>query len=186
VEPHRAWALIAFGAAVGRLAGVDKIVVKTPEEALGVPGIDSNVAAVSAVRYALDLLPEISSLSSELVERERELIGAEVDTVLDHILEPRMLAGRSLLSAVHRAVRTGVIDVPFAPHCHNAGRVVADRGRGLAIRVVDPGGVPLTPAQLRQEDRLRGTGGPGPGPLWERLLRDARVLTGDLPVRSGG
>ncbi len=83
----------------------------------------------------------------------------------------------SLLSAVQLAVRTGAIDVPFAPHEENAGRLIAGRGPDRRIRVVEPAGLPISGADLRREQRLLGDRGPGAGPLWERLLRDIRILT---------
>jgi methylaspartate mutase epsilon subunit len=176
VEPSLAWQLIAVSAMVSRLVGADKVVVKTPDEARGIPAIESNSAAVRAVRYVLDMFPEVSPLASEVIDDERDLIGSEVTHLMEHVLAQ---PSDSLVSAVHRCVLSGAIDVPFAPHEHNAGQLIADRGPGRRIRILVPGAVPLSPADLAREQHLLGLGDRAGdrGPLWERLLRDVRILT---------
>lgn len=174
-EPSLAWQLIAVSAMISRLVGADKVVIKTPDEAVGIPAIESNVAAVRAVRYVLDMFPQGPSLTSEVIEEERDLIGSEVTHLMDHIFaQPTS----SLLSAVHRCVLSGAIDVPFAPHEHNAGRLITDRGPGRRIRILTPGAVPLSAADIACERQLLDLGDQvgDRGPLWERLLRDVRIL----------
>ncbi len=172
-EPSLAWQLIAVSAALSRLVGADKVVVKTPEEAIGIPRIESNTAAVRAVRYVLDMFPDAAPLSSEAIEEEDDLIDGEVCEVMDHVLNQPT---GSLLAAVHRCVVSGVIDVPFAPHQQNAGRLVTDRGPGRRIRILSPGAVPLSTAQIRRERELLGARPDDRSLLWERLLRDVRIL----------
>lgn len=172
-EPSLAWQVIAVSAATSALIGADKVVVKTPDEAIGIPSAESNVAAVRAVRYALEMVSITSPVTSEAIEEERELISGEVTDVMDHLLSQPT---QSLLSAVHRAVLTGAIDVPFAPHEQNAGRLITDYGPGRRLRILEPGAVPLSEAHLRQERKLLGARATDGGPLWERLLRDVRIL----------
>ncbi len=172
-DPTMAWQLIAVSAAISRLVGADKVVVKTPDEAVGIPEISNNAAAVHAVRYVLDMFPEFIDVPGEATEEEGELIAAEANTVLAEIFE-RPCGG--LLSAVHRAVLDGVIDVPFAPHEQNAGRLITGRGQGRRIRILEPGGLPISGTHLRRERALLGEQPTNRGPLWERLLRDIRIL----------
>jgi methylaspartate mutase epsilon subunit len=171
-EPSLAWQLIAVSAAVSRLAGADKVVIKTPDEAVGIPGIESNVAAVRAVRYVLDMFPGACTVANDLIDEEQDLIGSEVSHVMEHIFAQ---PSDTLLSAVHQAVLGGAIDVPFAPHEQNAGRLIADRGPDRRIRILDPAAMPITAADLGRE-RRRGARAPEQGPLWERLLHDIRIL----------
>ncbi len=173
-DPTLAWPLIATSAATGVLVGADKIVVKTADEAVGIPSAASNAAAVRAVRYVLDMYPGSAPVTSEQIEEEHELISGEVGELLAPVLDQPT---GSLLSAVQRAVRQGVIDVPFAPHQQNAGRLVTDRGPGRRIRILDPGGLPLSARHVRRERELLGSRAVDGGPLWERLLADVRVLT---------
>jgi methylaspartate mutase epsilon subunit len=169
-----AWQLIAVSAMLSRLVDADKVVVKTPDEAIGIPTIASNAEAVRAVRYVLDMFPDSAALTSEVVEEERELIDGETGDVLEHLLS---LPVHSLASAVHRGVLTGAIDIPFAPHERNAGRLVTDRGPGRRIRILSPGSVPISATHARREKELLSTRSADRGPLWERLLRDAWIMT---------
>ncbi|HEY0497666.1 MAG TPA: hypothetical protein VGD48_18105 [Kutzneria sp.] len=172
-EASLAWQLIAVSAAVSRLAGADKVVIKTPEEALGIPSIDGNAAAVRAVRYVLDMFPDATAVDNDAIDEERDLIGSEVEHVLEHIFA---LPTTALLSSVHQAVLTGAIDVPFAPHEQNAGRLIAGRGSDRRIRIIDAAAVPISAEDLRRERRLHGERTPQQGQLWEQLLRDIRIL----------
>jgi methylaspartate mutase epsilon subunit len=174
-EPSLAWPLIAVSTMISRLLGADKMVIKTPDEARGIPPIEANVAAVRAVRYVLDMFPEVSPLASEVIEDERDLISSEVTHLMEHVFAQ---PSSSLLAAVHRCVLSGAIDVPFAPHEHNAGQLITDRGPGRRIRILKPGAVPLPAADLARERRLLDLDDRASdrGPLWERLLRDMRIL----------
>lgn len=168
-----AWALIAASAMMARLVGADKVVTKTAEEAAGVPTIESNVAAVGAVGYVLDMLPGVAPLSNDGVEAEVDLITAEVREVMEHLFaDPAPTWSHS----VQRGVLAGTIDVPFAPHRENQNRLVTERDAARRIRILDPGGVPLSPESLRRERRELELRPPPEGPLWERLLQDVRIL----------
>jgi len=172
-EPALAWQLIAISTAISRLIGADKLVVKTPDEASGIPSIDSNVAAVRAVRYVLAMFPGGCSVAGPLVEQERELIDSEVSHLMEQVLGQHP---SSLLAAVHRSVLAGIIDVPFAPHEQNAGGLITDRGPDRRIRILEPGAVPLRSNDLQAERKLLGTRSGSDGQLWERLLHDVRIL----------
>lgn len=173
VEPSLAWQLIAVSAAVSRLVGADKVVVKTPDEAIGIPSIESNAAAVRAVRYVLDMFPDACAVANEVIEEEQALIRSEVTQLMEHVFAQ---PSSSLLSAVHRCVLSGAIDVPFAPHEQNGGQLISDRGPGRRIRILAPGAVPLSAADVSRERNLLGVRAADRGPLWERLLRDVRIM----------
>ncbi|WP_411102094.1 hypothetical protein [Streptomyces sp. cmx-4-9] len=172
-EASLAWQLIAVCSQAAALVGADKVVVKTPDEALGIPSVESNAAAVRAVRYVLDMVPYGRTLANDAVDEEAALVESEVTTVLDHILGDTAPTFRQ---SVYRAVLSGAVDVPFAPHEQNLGLLVTDRGEGRRIRIREAGRVPLTGEQLRWEHRLLGPRTADEGPLWERLLRDIRIL----------
>ncbi|HEX4726851.1 MAG TPA: hypothetical protein VH298_03580 [Jatrophihabitans sp.] len=172
-EPALAWQLIAISTAISRLIGADKLVIKTADEAGGIPSIDSNVAAVRAVRYVLAMFPNGCSVAGPVLEQERALIDGEVSHLIERVLAQHPT---SLLAAVHHSVLAGIIDVPFAPHEQNAGGLITDRGPDRRIRILEPGAVPIRPDDLRTERQLLGTRSTEQGPLWERLLHDVRIL----------
>ena len=172
-EQSLAWQLIAVASAVSALIGADKVVTKTPEEALGIPPMESNAAAVRAVRYVLDMFSEVTAVTNDVIEQETELIDAEVASVMDFIFAQPC---STFLQSVYRSVLAGAIDIPFAPHDQNLGQLIPDRGTGRRIRILDPGAVPLSSAQAQQEQVLASARAPGSGPLWERLLADIRIM----------
>lgn len=172
-EPALAWQLIAVAALISRLAGVDKVVVKTPDEASGLPGVASNAAAVRAVRYVLELAPHSDGLTSEVVEEEADLLASEVNQLLAYLFEH---PAPTFLQSVYRSVLSGAIDVPFAPHRDNRAALVPDRAPGRQIRILDPGAVPISEEDQRRERKLLGSRLPADQPLWQRLLRDVRLL----------
>lgn len=172
-EPALAWQLIAVSALISRLAGVDKVVIKTPDEATGLPTVASNAAAVRAVRYVLDMFPHSDGVTSETVDEEADLLASEVNSVLGHLLDH---PAPTFLQSVYRGVLAGAIDVPFSPHRDNRSALVPDRAAGRQIRILDPGAVPISEEDLRREQKLLGTPTPDDGPLWQRLLRDIRLL----------
>ncbi|MBM0230689.1 hypothetical protein JNW91_01620 [Micromonospora sp. STR1_7] len=173
VEPELAWQLIAVASTISALVAADKVVIKTPSEALGIPSPESNARSVRAVQYVLDMLAAPSVLRSDAVSAEADLIGQEVDSVLGRVFDH---PSASLVAAVHRAVLDGTLDVPFAPHEANAGRLVCGRSADRRIRIVTPGAVPIGAAQLRRERELFEGTAPDDRPLWERLLHDVRML----------
>jgi methylaspartate mutase epsilon subunit len=172
-DAARAWQVIALGTTIARLVAADKVVVKTTDEALGIPMAANSAEAVRAVRFGLDMLAGLEGLGSARSAAEERLISSEVDTVMAQVLAR---GGDGFGASVAGAVADGVIDVPFAPHRQNAGRLVTVRDARHAVRVLDPGSVPLTPADLAAE-RAYLAADAGDGPLWERLLRDVALLS---------
>ncbi|MFL6164572.1 MAG: methylaspartate mutase [Jatrophihabitantaceae bacterium] len=172
-EPALAWQLIAVSALISQLAGADKVVLKTPDEATGLPTVAGNVAAVRAVRYLLDRFGQSDGLTSEIIDEEADLLASEVDHVLDHLLAH---PAPTFLQSVYRSVLAGAIDVPFSPHRDNRSALVSDRAPGRQIRILDPGAVPISAEDQRREQKLLGSRIPDEGPLWQRLLRDIRLL----------
>ena len=150
-DPVHAQNLIAASALIAGLVGADKIVIKTRDEARGIPSIETNCEAVRSVRYVLDKHPAGRAADSTSVAEERQLIESETRLLLERIFE---LPDNTFWESVHRACREGLIDIPFAPHLANANRLVTVRDGGLAIRVRDPGSVPMSKADRKQEAKL--------------------------------
>ena len=126
-----------------------------------------------AVRYVLEMFPQSGPWRSDRTEAEIQLIGSEVDHILEQIFsQPH----RSFAESVYRSVLDGIIDVPFSPHEQNQSRLLTVRDGTRAIRIIDPGLVPLPPADLETERRWSDKPGADDSPLWERLLNDVRIL----------
>jgi len=174
--PHvreRAAALISGSSLVAGIIGADKVVVKTVDEALGVPRPEVNVEAVDTVRYLLDIFACGAPLSSPLVEDEAALIESETRSVLDAIFR---LSGDVFWQSVFRAFQMGYLDVPFSPHADNANRLVSMRDANRSIRISERGNVPISDGDARREKELLAGSATPAEKTYRQLLRDINMM----------
>ena len=149
-DESAAHTVIAYGSMAAGLAGADMVMVKSTQEAFGVPTAEAQVAGVKATKAALRLIGD-QRLRSEEVAFEKNLIRREVDAILNRSLE---LGDGDWARAAVRGVEAGVIDVPFSPSRHNAGELIPARDVNGAIRILEHGNVPL-PSAVRAVHRER-------------------------------
>jgi methylaspartate mutase epsilon subunit len=154
MQRERAAALIAGAALIGGLINADKIVVKTVDEALGVPRPEVNAEAVDTVGYVLRTFGSPSEISSPAIEQEAALIESEVNSLLVAIFD---LSGDAFWESVYRAFQLGYLDVPFSPHLDNANRLISMRDGNGSIRIAARGAVPISDADAAAEQRLLAT-----------------------------
>ena len=151
MDREKSGALIALSAVVARLVAADKIVTKTKDEAFGIPTPEANCEAVQYVRYIFEKFPVVDLVDNETIAVEADLIGSEVDYVMETIFDMR---GDVFWESVYQAFRRGFLDVPFAPHRVNPNKLLTVRDRYHAIRIKDPGMVPMRPRDLKREQEL--------------------------------
>lgn len=135
-----AYSVICWGSATAAMAGATKVIVKTPQEAAGVPTREANRQGLEATAQMLNMLRGQSVPSGDRVDQEVSLIKREVRAVMAKVME--LGRGDIALGAV-RAFEAGVMDVPFAPAMCNAGKLMPIRDNEGAVRIFDPGHVPL-------------------------------------------
>ncbi len=137
-QREKAAALIAGSALMAGMIGADKIVVKTVDEALGVPRAEVNAEAVDTVRYVLRAFALRDSRStSPLIDREAALIESEVR---EHpAARSSSMPGDAFWESVFRAFQLGYLDVPFSPHADNANKLISMRDANGSIRIARPG-----------------------------------------------
>ncbi len=82
----RAFSIICWGAAVARLGGADKVIVKTPHEAMGIPTLEANAQGLRATRQTIAMLADQPRVETPEVGREKEIIRREVDCLLPRVL----------------------------------------------------------------------------------------------------
>ncbi len=174
-ERSKAAALIACAAQNACVIGADKIVVKTVDEALGVPDPEVNADAVESVRYVFDRFRWVEPVTSTSIEAEIDLIESETVGILEAIFD---LPGDVFWESVHRAFQTGLIDVPYSPHADNANRLVSMRDANGSIRIKDPGHVPISEGDLKREHGLLALREDldGADPSFRRLLHDIGIM----------
>ncbi|MEG1894998.1 MAG: methylaspartate mutase subunit E [Oscillospiraceae bacterium] len=139
-DEAKAFAVISWGSAVAALSKATKVIVKTPHEAMGVPTMEANAQGLRCTKQIISMLQEQQLTPSSLKE-EKEMIAAETRCILDKTLE---LGNGDWALGTIAAVKAGVIDIPFAPSRHNAGKMLPARDNDGAIRILNVANVPFT------------------------------------------
>jgi methylaspartate mutase epsilon subunit len=174
--PHqreRAAALIACSAVISSMISADKIVVKTVDEAFGVPRSEINAEACDTVRYVLRTFRSAETLTSPMIEGETALIRSEVQSILGAIFG---ISGNVFWESVVRAFHLGYLDVPFSPHSDNANKLLSVRDANGSIRIADPGHVPIAGEDAYLEKQLLESRGDRADKTYRQMLTDIRVM----------
>ncbi len=173
MERSKAAALISGSTLISSMIGADKIVVKTVDEALGVPAAEVNAEAVETVRYLLKTFRCTEPMSSVEIEREIELLESETRTLMQAIFE---LPGEVFWESVFTAFRMGYLDIPFSPHADSANRLLSMRDANASIRIVDPGGMPMSARDAELERKLVASNANRSAQGYRQLLADINLM----------
>jgi methylaspartate mutase epsilon subunit len=173
MQRERAAALIATSALTAGLIDVDKIVVKTVDEAFGVPRPEANAEAVETVRYVLKTFSVPGSLESADIDAEDALLDSEARSILRTIFA---LSGDAFWESVYRAFQLGYLEVPFSPHSDNANRLLSMRDSNQSIRIVNPGSVPISAPDLERERLLLQSRADRSQKTYQQLLTDIALM----------
>jgi methylaspartate mutase epsilon subunit len=172
-QREKAAALIAGSSVIASQIAADKIVVKTVDEALGVPRPEVNAEAVATVKYVLRTFGCAEPVTSPLVEREAGLIESEARRILDAVFG---LPGDVFWESVFRAFRLGYLDVPFSPHIDNANKLISMRDANGSIRILERGNVPISDEDARHEQALLASREDRSDKTYRQLLADITVM----------
>lgn len=139
-DESRAYAVISFGTISAALSKATKIIVKTPQEAIGIPTKEANASALRNTRQTLQMLENQDFLDKDKLKEEEYIIEKEVRHILNSIFS--MGEGDIVLGTI-RAFSSGILDVPFAPSKYTHGRVMPVRDNEGAVRFFDFGNLPF-------------------------------------------
>ncbi|MEU6743411.1 methylaspartate mutase [Streptosporangium sandarakinum] len=142
-SPEGARRLILGSSLLAREAGADRLVVKTVSEAFKIPPVSDNIAAL---KLAGEPPPESCPASDEgLVEvLEQEILG-EAGAMLEAVLE----LAPTVPSAILRAFKSGILDIPFCLHPDNANRARTEISHDGLLRWAHAGRIPVASAHPR-------------------------------------
>ncbi len=153
VDEPRAYAVIILGGVIAALAGATQIITKTAHEAEGIPTKEANADGLKATRMAIQLLRSNRLPESPQVLQEKKIIIQEARSILDKSLE--MGEGDPVLGAI-RSLQAGILDIPWAPNRHVAGKVIPVRDASGAVRYLEHANLPFTPEILEyHRDKIR-------------------------------
>lgn len=169
----KAAALIAGSSVIASIISADKIVVKTVDEALGIPDASINADAVDTVGYMFRTFRCAQPFTSPLIEKEIRLIDSETRSILQTIFS---MPDDVFWESVFKAFQLGCVDVPFSPHADNANKLISMRDSNGSIRISDRGNVPISDEDAEQERVLLQSSGRDFGKTYERLLSDINIM----------
>ena len=138
-DEAKAFGVISWGSATAALSKATKVIVKTPHEAVGVPTMEANAQGLRCTKQVISMLADQTCTAANL-EQEKEVIRRETRALLDKCFE---LGNGDIAVGAVRAVQAGVLDIPFAPSRFNAGKMLPARDNTGAIRILEPGNMPL-------------------------------------------
>jgi glutamate mutase epsilon subunit len=87
------------------------------------------------------------------------------------------LPGDQFWISAHEAFVRGYLDVPFAPHATNANELLTIRDAEKAIRILDPGRVPMRPEDAAAEKAALARHPDPYDSVVEKILRDIHIMT---------
>ncbi|MBI2907064.1 MAG: methylaspartate mutase subunit E [Chloroflexi bacterium] len=140
-EVGEAFAVIDLSSVIASYGKVNKIMVRSVEEGVGVPTRESNASSLRATRHMVDMLANQEFPHSPKVEEEAKLIEAEVKQIMDRVLD---LGNGDIAIGTVKAVKSGILDVPFTPNPENVGKVLMVKDLNGFVRYLDPGNLPLS------------------------------------------
>jgi methylaspartate mutase epsilon subunit len=135
----RAGNLIRASATTAALAGVTRVLTKTPVEAFRIPSIADNLQGLKLVREGLAAARSVS-VDEKLISQECRVIRSEVEAIIDAVLT---VGEGSIAKGIPRAFRKGLLDIPFSPSLHNRGEVLTARDAEGAVRFCSFGKLPF-------------------------------------------
>jgi methylaspartate mutase epsilon subunit len=170
---ERAAALIACSAVIASMISADKVVVKTVDEALGVPRPEINAEACDTVGYVLRTYRSAATVTSPMIERETALIRSEAGSILDAVFT---ISGSAFWESVFRAFQMGFLDIPFSPHADNANKLLSVRDASGSIRISDAANVPISDQDADLEKDLLESREDRADKTYRQMLTDIRLM----------
>ena len=140
-DEAKAYAVIGWGSAVAALAHATKVIVKSPQEAIGVPTMEANAQGLRCTKQMIMMLHD-QQLENASLRNEFDVIEAETRCIVDKVI---LIGDGDIAQGIIRSFKAGILDIPFAPSKYNAGKMLPARDNEGAVRIFHPGALPLTP-----------------------------------------
>lgn len=178
VDTPSTYGVIGQAAVTAALANAQMIMSKSTDQGRHLPAKDANAAGVKATKQILAMMHRQKLHLSEEWQEEKERIEEEARAIVDRVIQ---LGNGNIAQGTAKAIYAGVIDAPFAPNIHNKGKLMPVRDHTGAVRILNPGNLPLTERMLayhrkKLETREKEEGG----------KLDYGVIVGDMLSISKG
>lgn len=130
--------LINTSTVIAAMVRADKIIIKTRDEAFGIPTMQCNAQSVANTKYTLKILQGLPVMSDA---QEEAILEEEVHSIMQALFND---PADTLWRKVFNSIKNGVIDVPFSPHIINHNNVITIRDAQGNIRIIEKCNLPLS------------------------------------------
>lgn len=130
--------LINTSTVISSLVRADKIIIKTRDEAFGIPTMQCNAQSVANTKYTFKVLNGLPIISDAEEEANLE---EEVHSIMEAVFND---SADTLWRKVFNSIKSGLIDVPFSPHIINHNEVITIRDEQSNIRIIEKGNLPIS------------------------------------------
>ncbi|MDR3270880.1 MAG: methylaspartate mutase subunit E [Peptococcaceae bacterium] len=147
-----AFGYITYTAMVGALSQVPACFIKTIDEAVGVPSLESHIQSYKAGSWIFDVVRQQDFVIDNAdIQQEMKITEAEVTAILDKVLD---LGDGDIVVGSSKAVASGVLDSPFSINVHTKDNVLGIRDLKGACRYLEFGNLPI-PEDLKDFHRQK-------------------------------
>ena len=146
----RAFGYINYTAMLGALANVPACSVKTIDEALGVPSLESHQQTYRSANWIYNVVRQQEfHIESKEMDMEERMCYMAVAAIVDKTME---LGEGDVAVGITRALDQGVLDCPFSISMHLQDNTLGVRDLHGAVRYLEYGNVPI-PEEVRAYER---------------------------------
>lgn len=149
-DEERALALITLGATIGALSNATVIITKSTHEAHGIPTAENNAQGCRVTRTIINMLNWQKFDGTDKMKQEEMMLKKSTKAILDRIFE--IGKGDAAIGTVS-AFKAGILDMPFSPSNYNRNLLISHKDLGGAIRISNPGNVPVPKEVMRYETK---------------------------------
>ncbi len=142
-----AFGYINYVAMIAAMSGLAACSVKTVDEAIGVPSIESHMQTYRSANWIFNVVRQQNfQADTKEIRQEERMTELAVSAIIDKVAE--MGDGDIVVGAV-KAVEAGVLDSPFSINIYPKDLVMGARDMQGACRYIDFGNLPI-PEEVRK------------------------------------
>ncbi|MDR2615140.1 MAG: methylaspartate mutase subunit S [Oscillospiraceae bacterium] len=149
-----AYGYINYIAMIAALAPIDACSVKTVDEAVGVPSVESHMQTYRSANWIFNVVRRQGvQYDDDEVETERRICELAVSAIIDKVID---MGDGDLAAGVVRALKAGVLDSPFSINVNVRDLCMGARDLRGACRYIEYGNLPI-PAEVREynDEKIR-------------------------------
>ncbi|MDR2771620.1 MAG: methylaspartate mutase subunit S, partial [Clostridiales Family XIII bacterium] len=136
-----AYGYINYVAMVAALAPIDACSVKTVDEAIGVPSVESHMQTYRSANWIFNVVRQQGlQYDDAVVRQEQRICELAVSAIIDKVLD---MGDGDLAVGVVKALEAGVLDSPFSINVNVRDLCMGARDLQGACRYIDFGNLPL-------------------------------------------